>query len=1178
MRFLRLKVKGAVARCAILLGCAAVLVFANRANSQIAGTGNIQGTVADVTGAVVPKAAVSLTNMSTRVIRKTTSDNAGVYVFPGIPIGTYELGVVATGFRTYVQTGIVLEVGSSIAVNASLQVGTAQMKVEVQSEGLSLQTEDASFKQTIDQEAVTEMPLNGRQMTALITLSGGSASAPAGDFTGSKYSYQTIAVSVAGGNGNTTLWRLDGGDNQDYMGNGNLPFPFPDAVSQFSVESSVLGAQDGQHTGGYVNVVTRSGTNNYHGSAFEFIRNNFIDATNFYSTSKDTLHQNQYGGTFGGPIKRDKMFAFAGYQHTKADQSQASTEAFVPTAANLAGDFSVTDGPNCEASGKFVQLVDPLTGADLPGDIYPTSPTFNAQALALDAYLPKPVSSVDTKGCGLVSYSIPSETFDNQFVTRVDYTINPKNNLYGRYFVDGYQAPAFFSPTNILITTQSGNIERVQTFTLGEAYTVSPNLVNAAHVTVMRRVNNRGYAANDINATTLGVDMYQAVKNGLQMTEGKFTIGGGTNSVSHFNDNTLAVDDDVTWVRGKHQIVLGGEWVQNELNIGNAYESNGIFTFNGEYSGSGPNGGSVIGDQNLDFLQGTMSAFQQSKQQQNALRGPIPSLYAQDTYHATKRLTLVAGVRWGPNFMPVDYFNRGSVLNMADFLSNTVSSVYPNAPAGMLFYGDKGVPRGFTQSSPWQFSPNVGASFDPAGDGKTVVRVGAQLAYDQPNFFTGQRVQQNPPFATAISNLQTSSSGPLTFSAPWSVGSITTNPFPQPIVPTPSQAQFFAQSQYIVMPSQFHAAYTIQWTLSAQHEFGHGWQAQLDYIGNTTRHDPLGTLLSPAVFIPGVWGASGAGCAGIVTSGSAAVKPGSTGTNCSTTKNQASRFALTIDNPLQGNQVGGGSSGSSLVGDEGIANYNGLVATLQHRLSSTFSLLANWTWSKCLDEADGQGDLAGTTVEDPNNPRLDYGPCGFDYRDVENLVIVAKSNFHRFNRASRMILNDWELAPLMHVTSGAAVNVISGQDNSLTDVALDRPNLVPGVNPYHKVKFNKASGEANREYLNPAAFAQVTAPCGTNLNGCAELGTYGNESRNAFRTPPYFQLDSQISRIFPIHDSLAMDFRLEAFNVLNHPNFGLGSLGSNQTLTSSTFGQVSSTTSTPPNQARVFQGSLKVVF
>ncbi len=362
-------------------------------------------------GAVVAKASVTLTDRSTHVVRTSLSDNAGVYVFPGVPIGTYDLAVSAPGFKTYVTNGIVLEVGSSIAINAALSVGTAETRVEVQAEGLSLQTEDPSFKQTIDQEAVTEMPLNGRQMTALITLSGGSTSAPAGDFTGSKYSYQTISVSVAGGNGNTTLWRLDGGDNQDYMGNGNLPFPFPDAVSEFSVESSVLGAQDGEHTGGYVNVVTRSGTNSFHGSAFEFIRNNFIDATNFYSTSKDTLHQNQYGGTFGGPIKRNKMFAFAGYQRTKADQSQASTEAFVPTAANLAGDFSVTDGPNCEASGKFVQLVDPLTGASLPGDVYPTPPTFNAQALELQKYLPTIDPAVDTKGCGLVSYSIPSETF-----------------------------------------------------------------------------------------------------------------------------------------------------------------------------------------------------------------------------------------------------------------------------------------------------------------------------------------------------------------------------------------------------------------------------------------------------------------------------------------------------------------------------------------------------------------------------------------------------------------------------------------------------------------------------------------------------------------------------------------------------------------------------------------------
>ena len=1150
------------------------------AQGQIAGTANIQGTIQDSTGAVVPKATVTATDVSTQVKHVTKTDNAGVYVFPGLTIGTYSLNVAAQGFETYEQTGIVLEVGSSIAVNANLAVGRADVKVEVHAEGLALQTEDASFKQTIDQQDITEMPLNSnsRQITGLLTISGGANTAPGNDFTGSKYSYQTISISVAGGNGNTTLWRLDGGDNQDYMGNGNLPFPFPDAVSQFSVESTVLGAQDGEHTGGFVNVVTRSGTNTYHGAAFEFIRNNYLDATNFYSTLPDTLHQNEYGGTFGGKIIRDKLFAFAGYQHLHADSSQASTEANVPTAANLAGDFSVTDGPGCTAKGNTIQLFDPLTGAELVNDKYGAGsaplPSWNAQALALEKYLPAINPSVDISGCGLVSYSIPSQTFDNEFVTRVDYTINPKNNLYGRYFIDGYQAPAFYSPSNILITTQSGNIERTQSFTLGEAYTITPNIVNAAHVTVLRRANVRGYNAADINAATLGVDIYQAIPNGLQITEGKFTIGGGTNSLSHFNDNTLAVDDDVTIVRGKHQIIFGGEWVQNQLNISNGYESNGTFTFNGEYSGSGPNGGAAIGDQSLDFLEGTLSAFQQSKEEQNALRGPIPSLYLQDTYHASKRLTLVAGLRWGPNFMPVDVFNRGSVFNMTDFLSNTVSNVYPTAPAGILFYGDKGVPRGFTKNSPWQFSPNIGVSYDPFGNGKTVIRAGVELAYDKPNFFTGQRTNQNPPFATAITNAQTSSTGPLSFSAPWSVGSIETNPFPQPLKPAAgSDVTFYSQSQYIVMPSQFHAAYTTQWTLSVQHEFKHGWQAQVDYIGNKTTHDPLGSPLSQAIFIPGVWGANGAGCSGIVTTGPAAVKPGAAGTNCSTTKNQASRFALTIANPAQGNQVEGGGAGSVLIGDGGSANYNGMIATLQHRLSTTFSLLANWTWSKCLDIADGQGDLAGTNVENPNDPRLDYGPCGFDYRDIENVVVVAKSNFHRFNRVEKLLVNNWEIAPLMHITSGTAINVTSGQDNSLTDIGNDRPSLVPGVSPYAKVKFRKASGEANREYLNPNAFVQVTAACGTNTNGCPQLGTYGNVSKNAFRTPPFFQLDSQVSRIFPIHESLALDLRLEAFNVLNHPNFGLTTP---VVLTSSTFGQISSTAT--GNAARVFQGSVKISF
>lgn len=1172
----------AAARLAVVCSAVLLLLVAS-GNAQIAGTGNIQGTVTDASGAVIPNAQVVLTDNATQVKRTSKTNSAGSYVFPGVPISSYRLDVTAPGFKSYSQTGIVLEVGSNISIDATLPVGSTDEKVEVQAEGLALQTEDPTFKQTIDSNAITEMPLNGRQMTSLIALSGGSNVAPGGDFTGSKYSYQVISISIAGGGGNTTLWRLDGGDNQDYMANGNLPYPFPDAMSQFSVESTALGAQDGGHIGGMVNGVTRSGTNQFHGTAFEFIRNNYINATSFYSQTPDFLHQNEYGGTFGGPIKKNKIFAFAGYQRLDYTKKQSNTQAQVPTAANLAGDFSVSDGipgqpgsNKCNSSGNPIQLVDPLTGAQLVGNKYATAPTYSPAALALQKYLPKIDPANDPNNCGFVFYSIPLKQADNQFVTRVDYTVSPKQNIYGRYFLDGYQAPAFFFPTNILVTTQSGNSQRVQNFTFGDAYTFSPNLVNAAHLTILRRRNNRGYALNDINASDLGVNIYQAVKPGLQLTEGKFTVGGGTNSLSHFNDNTLAIEDDLTLVRGRHQFNFGGAWIQNQLNIGNMYESNGVFTFNGQFSGSGPNGGAVIGDQTLDFLKGTLSAFEQSKQQQNALRGPIPSLYFQDTFHASKNLTLVGGLRWGPNIMPVDYFNRGLEFSMDNFLANKVSSVYPNAPAGVIYYGDPGVTRQFTKNSLYQFSPNVGASWDPRGNGRTVIRVGGALMFDNPNFYTGQRNQQNPPYATAIANAKTSSSGPMRFDAPWSVGTSTTSPFPQPAIPAPSQAQYFAQSQYIVLPAHFHAEYTIQWTASIQQQFAHGWQLQIDYIGNASRHTPIGLPLNPSIFIPGVWGAGGTGCSGIVTTGPAKVTPGAAGTNCSTTGNKVSRYKLAILNPSQGNQFKGESGGSALASDNGTANYNGLVTTIQHRLSSTFSLLANWTWSKCLNIEDSQGDLAGTTVQDPNNPGGDYGPCGSDFRHIENASLVARSNFHFGNRFTSAVVNGWELAPLIHIASGAALNVNAGQDNSLNGVGNDRPSLVPGVNPYVKTAFRKGTGSANRQYLNPAAFAQVTAPCGSNLNGCQYLGTFGNIHRNSFRTPPFLQFDSQISRVFPIHESLALTLRLESFNVLNHPDFALGSLGANQNLTSSTFGQVGQLAT--GNAAREFQGSVKISF
>ena len=545
--------------------CLMILLCSAQIQAQLAGTGSIQGTVSDATGAVVPGAKVTLTNTASGVARTVQSDNAGVFTFPNSEISTYNLKVTAAGFEAYVQTNIVLEVGSNIAVNPALKAGATDQTVEVHADALALQTEDTSFKQTIDTAAVDEMPLNGREMAALITLSGGSSSAPSGDFTGSKYSYQTISVSVAGGMGNTTEWKLDGGDNNDYMANGNLPFPFPDAVQEFSVESTALNPQNTLHSGGLVNVVTKSGGSQYHGSAFEFIRNNYLDATNFFAASKDKLHQNQFGGTFGGPVlpwTHKQLFAFAAYQRTVETSASSVNTMYLPTAANIAGDWSTTDpavGTAANACGSPQQLYDPLTGVAIPGNKYATTPAYNAAALALYKYLPTIASASNVASydptCGTVKFSIPTQFFDNQFVTREDWQINSKNNFFGRYMIDGYQAPSFFSPTDVLITYQApGNYERVQTAVAGLATTFTSSLINSLHISGTKRVDLRS-SAPGINGNTVGIKMYNQVPSNLQVTvasSGKnhgWNAYCGTCSPGHFNVSNEGVSDDLTLIK-----------------------------------------------------------------------------------------------------------------------------------------------------------------------------------------------------------------------------------------------------------------------------------------------------------------------------------------------------------------------------------------------------------------------------------------------------------------------------------------------------------------------------------------------------------------------------------------------------------------------------------------------------
>lgn len=1115
--------------------CAAVMFFSATTllRSQTAGTASIQGVVADNSGAVIQNAQVTATNTATQVKHVTKSDGNGLYSFPNIPIGTYSLDASATGFALYHQNGITLDVGSSIAINVSLKVGTAQQTVEVQSQGLSLQTEDATLKETVDEKTLTEMPLNGREMTNLVTLMGGAVTAPGNDITGSKEFYSSVVISIAGGQGNFTDYRLDGADNNDYMTNINLPFPFPDAVSQFSVESTDLVASQGLHPGGLVNVVTRSGTNKFHGSAFEFIRNNYIDATGFFSVTKDTLHQNQYGGVFGGPIMRDKLFAFAGYQHTKADQSAANTVDYLPTANDLNGDFSEADGAGCP--GGPIQLVNPQTGALLTGNtINPTTYFSPAAVMFVKTYLPAPANS----NCGTYTYAIPNETEENQFVTREDWTISQKNSAFGRYWYDDYQHPSFFSPSDLLVTEAGGNFEQVQGLALDETWVPTTRMVNSAHASISLRNIRRGPTANGVDANAIGINVYQPAHNYFPLgATNKWAVYGG-GAPADFVENTVSFADDVSWILGKHQIGFGGEYTRSEFNENNLYQGNGAFNFSGIFSKTGPNGTSPGGtgeDANLDFLTGALGSFSQSASQLDALRAPIPSLYAMDTYHANKKLVIVGGVRWNPEYFPTDKLGRGSTFNMSDFLNNVQSTTYTNAPAGSLFWGDPGVPKAYTTGSEWQFSPRLGITYDPTGSGKTVFRFGGSMVYDLVCFFMGQNMNENAPFSPIVQTVPVGT--PVSFDAPWSNGSVTTNPFPRTI-PPPHNVAFPASSMYIVLANHFHPPLMTQYTASVQRELGRSWQLQLDFIGNRTSHNSYSHPLNDDVYIPGS------------TCGSSGTSP------CSTTSNDASRFYLTLQNPKWGPYYSGGGSGSNLVLTGANASYEGLITTLQHR-TGNFVFMANYTYSHCIDVEDSQGDTESTTVQNPNDILADRANCGFDYRHVFNTSLVASSHFSLSNRLLAQTINDWQIAPLIHVQDGTPFSVTDGIDNSLTDNGHDRPDLTGSA--VFTGKKILAGSATNATFINKAAF--VDSP----------PGTFGTSGRNAFRGPKFLQFDSALVRSFPLRERLQMMLRLEAFNVLNHPDFNVPG----STLSSSTFGDI---TSQAGSGARIFQGAIKLSF
>jgi hypothetical protein len=1081
------------------------LLFAVHLSAQAVAVAEATGQVTDPSGGTVANAAVRMIEVARGVPHSTSTNSEGRYVLPNLPVGEYRLEASAPGFKTYVQSGIALQVNNHVLLNVALDVGGVSETVQVTGSANMVETQQNAISQVIDNQRMVDLPLNGRQPTQLILISGAAAVAPGGDMTGSKNYASSITISVAGGQANSTNYMLDGGDNLDTFSNVNLPIPFPDALQEFSLETSSLPARNGDHAGGLVNVVTKSGTNSLHGDAFEFLRNGDVNARNFFAPTHDSLKRNQFGGTVGGKIIRDKLFFFGGYQGTRNRSNPPQTLATVPTAAEVAGNFT----------GCGSNLKNPYAGGQIFANNQVPVSLFDPAALKLLPYLPQSSST-----CGSVTYAIPTTGDENQFVGRLDWVLNSKHSIFGRYFETGYSNPGNWDPHDILVTSAAGNLERAQSATIGDTYTFGPNTVNSLHVTFTRRRDNRGPSSDFINARDLGVNIFTNVPNDLRITVGSgasgFAIGCGTCSPGHFNVNTFQEADDIDVIRGKHQMAFGVDAIRSQNNLLSGYLQNGNFAFSGQATGNAI----------LDYLMGDLSTFQQSRPQQVALRAMFVGLYAQDAYHVTPHLVLNIGLRWEPMLFPHDLYHRGSTFSLAAFNENIHSTVYPNAPAGSLYYGDPGVSSNFTSNKWNNFSPRVGLVWDPTGDGKQTFRAGFGVMYDAAEVYLSQHLASNPPY---VNELDFTISNPGGFSNPWTVGYNYPggNPFP-------GGSNFFpTQGLYTVLPQNLHTTYLSQWNFSYQRQLGKDWLASVSYLGNRTTHLYTAQELNPGIYTPG-----------------------------ETSVTYKNRILYYV-NPSQGQYYGD----VSMLDDGASANYNGLLTSLQHRFNQGFTLLTNYTWSHCISDYDFTTDMNGTGFLNPYNLSMDRGDCNFDIRHIFNLSIVATS-YGKGNSMLAKVLKNWQVAPLIHAQSGAPINITTGVDNSLagtnTITNYDRPNLIA-------TSIYNATWGPSLQYINPAAFAQNAK------------GTFGTLGRDVAVTPGQLNFDASMDRIFSLKESFRLDVRVDAFNVINHTNFAAASqsgiqipaiaAGVSSALNSATFGRITSA-----GDPRIFQFSLKLLF
>lgn len=1139
-------------------------------------TGRIVGSVTDPQGAVLAEATVAVINTATGIGNKTVTNSEGYFEVLALPIGTYKVTVEHPGFSTAVTQEKRLFLNESLRFDITLQIGTAIQTVAVDARVSGVETQNSMLSESVTSEPIKNLPLNGRNVLNLALLQPG--------VTEANPNSRGQGFSISGGRTDAVTYLLDGGLNTNLMNNDIVLNPNPDSVDEFRILTSNYSAEYGRNAGGVISVVTKSGTNQLHGSLFDFIRNDAFNANSFFNNRtglpRDDLKRNQFGGTFGGPIViphvingRDKAFFFISYQGQRQSQGISNTQVPTFTPAEINGDFSQSSsgGP------------DPNVAAFLAAHPYfQSNPALAANAIIDPTKIDPVVKNyiglgvIPTSPTGFISSTDGSKDNYNELTGKVDFAVSQKDRLtitLGGH-KDTQQLPYGDSsvtvPGFLDLTTNDTYFGSV-----GYNHTFSPTVLNEFRFTAQRRYRVQDQPGTNLpSPSALGFAINADISAGpppLYFDNG-LAVGFNPNGPTSFADTTFSYSDTVSVAKGKHTMRMGANFWTFADNFAFGYLTSGSFNFTA-------GGGQSSGNSFADFILGNPEFYTQGPHAPNNVRTRATALFFQDEWRVRPNLTLSYGLRYEYNTPKRD--NKGRTNSI---FPGQQSKIYSTAPVGILFPGDKGAPTGVFFPDKNNFAPRFGFAWDPRNDHKTSVRGGIGVFYDVLN--GADNIDQNggPPFASFVPLPYDNFSFPGGTQAPPQhfadpIGSLgRPNPFPTPPASAnPDWAAVgFLPWAITVTNHNLRTPYVYQYNLSVQREMAKSLVAQIAYVGSSSKKLQTATQGNPM----------------ILGTNNRLLNPGQTNQNY-------------VDFCVAQGFAGVNGAGACPFGnfpqyiDRGFASYNSLQTSLTKQVGDTpigsaYFTLA-YTYGHSIDNTTGKGNRS-QSVPYYNNGLF---RASSDF-DVLNRISLAGGWDLPLDKAwsdgPQWLVKGWSLYPIFSWRTGFPQNIgaqLSGSNDSpgasgagdvgSENAIVDRSALHVGSPSPSNLQFFTPSAFSNGQYQdtdptqpNFAPSCAQEIPLGTSrlfpsfdcTAGNPALRTYGGP-RNAIRGPGRTNLDVSLSKTLHLYENLRAEFRLEAFNVFNHTEYR--NLYTN--IFSPTFGQVQDT-----YDPRIVQLAIRVSF